>query len=95
MLIQSCSLRLLTGVYNYISQNLSSSPSTDMFLMLDAFDIWLQQSPRALLRRYREIGAEVVIGADGWCWPNDPESVRLASFAFLCSLAFEREKKWG
>jgi hypothetical protein len=45
--------------------------------MMDALDIWLQQSPLALLRRYEELpGAGVVVGADKGCWPNEWDAVR-------------------
>ena len=44
--------------------------------MMDAFDVWLQQSPVALLRRYEELAdGGVVVGADKGCWPNEWDSV--------------------
>jgi hypothetical protein len=43
--------------------------------MMDAMDIWLQQSPSALLRRYEELnGTGVVVGGDVGCYPNDWDS---------------------
>jgi hypothetical protein len=42
---------------------------------MDAMDIWLQQSPLALLRRYEELnGTGVVVGGDVGCYPNDWDS---------------------
>lgn len=63
-------------MYDYITQNLTAKNDDDVVLMADSYDLWLQQSPRALLRRFREFeDAKIVIGADQWCWPNDPRSV--------------------
>lgn len=70
------------GTYEHIVQNLTHAPDDDFVFMADSFDIWLQQSPRALIRRFRELNGKIVIGTDQWCWPNDPNSVRLNRRAF-------------
>lgn len=57
--------------------NLTADNDYDMMLMADAYDLWLQLPPSTLIRRFQELEAKIVIGADQWCWPNDPNSVRL------------------
>jgi len=61
------------GVYDFIVNNITAiGNNNDVIFMMDAFDIWLQQSPLALLRRYDELGSGgVVVGADKGCWPNE------------------------
>jgi hypothetical protein len=55
--------------------NLTTTDDNDIIFMMDAMDIWLQQSPLALLRRYEELnGTGVVVGGDVGCYPNDWES---------------------
>jgi hypothetical protein len=52
--------------------------NNDLIFMMDAFDVWLQQSPLALVRRYEEMAdGGVVVGADKGCWPNEWHAVRL------------------
>ena len=68
------------GVYDFIVNNITAIHDNDVIFTMDALDIWLQQSPSALLRRYEELaGGGVVIGADKGCWPNEWEGVCLQS----------------
>jgi hypothetical protein len=67
----------IPGVANYIARTLSTRDDADYAMMADSYDLWLQLGPRALIRRFREMEAKIVIGVDMWCWPNDPNSVRL------------------
>lgn len=63
------------GIHDYIARNLTNVvQEDDIVFMSDSFDVWLQQSPKALVRRFRELDSKIAIGIDIYCWPNDPNS---------------------
>lgn len=55
--------------------HLATASESDYVLMTDAMDVWFQLSPSFLVKRFEELDAELVIGADRMCAPNNPESV--------------------
>jgi hypothetical protein len=64
------------GVYEYLTNITDQNAESDLVVMMDALDIWLQLSPKTLIQRFEELNTfGVVLGADKACWPNEWESV--------------------
>jgi hypothetical protein len=80
-LVPSASTRLRipliyrSGLRDVLDSYLADAKGSDYILLADAMDIWFQLSPSFLVNRFNEMDAEVVIGADKMCWPNDLASV--------------------
>jgi len=63
------------GVYEYLTNITDQNAESDLVVMMDALDIWLQLSPKTLIQRFEELNTfGVVLGADKACWPNEWES---------------------
>lgn len=67
-------------------RNLTDANDDDLIFMMDALDVWLQQSPEALIRRYEELEEDVVIGVDKACWPNEWDGVKFLFRLLVSSL---------
>ena len=71
----------LQGVHDYLTNITNDGVDDDIVFMMDAFDVWLQLSPRTLVERFEELGTSgVVVGAETACWPNEWDSVSRTNF---------------
>jgi hypothetical protein len=68
-------LTIGSGLRDVLDSYLVNADGSDYVLLADAMDIWFQLSPSFLINRFNELEAEVVIGVDKMCWPNDLASV--------------------
>jgi hypothetical protein len=68
-------LTIGSGLRDVLDSYLVDAEGSDYVLLADAMDIWFQLSPSFLVNRFNELDAEVVIGVDKMCWPNDLASV--------------------
>lgn len=63
------------GLRDVLDTYLSEAAPDDLVLLTDAMDVWFQLSPQFLIRRFEELDADIVVGADRKCWPNNGDSV--------------------
>ncbi|RSH80174.1 hypothetical protein EHS25_007279 [Saitozyma podzolica] len=64
----------VSGLRNVLDTYLSEGTPDDLVLLTDATDVWFQLSPQFLVSRFQELDADIVVGADMKCWPNDEDS---------------------
>jgi hypothetical protein len=67
-----------SGLRNVLKTGLAAASPDDYVLLADAFDVWFQLPPSFLIKRFQELDADIVIGADRVCWPNAEDSVSIA-----------------
>lgn len=57
---------------NFLREGLEHIPDTDLVLFTDAYDVFYYDNLEEIVKRYHELSARVVFGAEKVCWP-DPE----------------------
>lgn len=60
-----------------VNEYLSTIPDDAVVLFMDGYDTFFADSPLEVLKRYREMNADIVFGAESECWPlSDDEFMR-------------------
>lgn len=80
----------LLGAHQFLSNITDKSADNDLVLLVDAFDVWFQVSPKILTERFEELNTPGVVTAaevNCCCWPYEFESVKSVRSSYTAALA--------